>query len=115
MTIRQVEGSVVFPENAPVASGQVADIEVHDISLADAPSEVVARRVIDGVEVAPGGRLPFALEVEEADPRRSLSLRVHVHPALAEHMATGDMLTTAYVPVPSTGTPEPLEVAVQVI
>ena len=113
--MRTVTGEIIFPDDAPSTANLVADIEVLDISEADAPSRVVARQTVEHAEVAPGGTMPFSIEVPETDPRSSLTLRAHVHSPHTEHMGSGDMLTTAVVPVPPTGTPPPLRVRVAVI
>jgi uncharacterized lipoprotein YbaY len=113
--VRTVTGRIVFPADAPVTKGQVAEIEVLDISLADAPSRVVARHVLWDVEVAPKRTLAFAIETPESDPGAQLTLRAHIHPSHEQRIMAGDMLSTAACPVPPEGTPEPINVPVQVI
>jgi hypothetical protein len=113
--VRTIKGRIVFPADAPVAKDQVAEIEVLDISLADAPSRVLARHVLWDVEVAPKRTLAFTLEAPESDPGAQLTLRAHVHPSREQRILAGDMLSTVACPVPPEGTPEPIDVPVQVI
>ncbi len=110
--MRTVTGEVVFPEHVSVSAGLVAEIEVLDISEADAPSRMIAKQTVQDPVVTAHGRLEFSLDVPETDPAGQLTLRAHVHPVDAVGMAPGDLLSTVMIPVPPTGTPEPVETPV---
>jgi len=113
--MRTITGRIVFPADAPVRRGQVAEIEVLDISLADAPSRVLARAVLRDVEVGPERTLEFAMEAPESEPGAQLTLRAHVHAFHEDRITAGDMLSTVACPLPPEGSPEPFDVPVKVI
>jgi putative lipoprotein len=113
--MRTIKGEIVLPPNAPsVKAGRII-VEIRDVSLADAPSTVVAERQLDNVSLKPGGRIKFRIPVPEVNADRTLSVRVHVSLDGSGVTKSGDLLSTAYHPVPSTGKPAPLEVPVSVI
>jgi uncharacterized lipoprotein YbaY len=98
-----VSGAAVVPagiEGFPAAS---VHVEVRDATLADAPSVLLASRTYDGVAVRPGARLPFALTVADAPEHALLSLRVHVDVAGDGAVASGDLLSTRFHPLPTSG------------
>ena len=113
--MRTIKGEVIFPPDAPSTKSGLVKIEVRDVSVADAPSTVVAERQIKNVPLKPNGRIKFEIPVPELPENRTLSLRVHVSPDGSASVKSGDLLTTAHYPVPSTGTPAPLNVATTVI
>jgi putative lipoprotein len=113
--MRIVSGRILLPEDAPESDAADVLIEVRDVSLADAPSVVVAQERLDRVPIGPGEVIEFSLQVPEVDPRRRLSLRVHVDVDGSGRVSTGDLLTTSSNPVPATGTPEPLNILVSAI
>jgi putative lipoprotein len=97
---------------------QTADhvlIEVHDVSFADAPSTVVAKKKLERVPLSPNGRIRFALPVPEVDVARTLALQVHVSSKGSERVSPGDLLTTTAYPLPNNGEPPPLEVRVATV
>ena len=87
-------------------------IEVRDVSVADAPSTVLASRRLRRVKLRPGGRIPFALEVPEAAASQSLSMRVHVDVDGDGRVGAGDLLSTRAYPVAATGPVGALQIAV---
>jgi len=113
--MRTITGEIVLPENTPaVIAGQVI-IEVLDISLADAPSQLIAEQRLSNVALQPHGRINFSIIAPEVEANRTLTLRVHISLDGSGRMKSGDLLTTAIYPIPNTGTSPPLEVAVAVI
>jgi putative lipoprotein len=108
--MRKVTGTILFPSNANVMYGQAARISVLDISESDAPSQELASTDVENVDVTPGGFMPFEVEAPEVDPTRMLTVRVHVHPAGADRVASGDLITTAVCPVPPEGDSPPIDV-----
>src|SRR5215468_10862767 len=113
--MRTVTGNIVLPANAPTVNADQILIEVRDISLADAPSTVIAHERLDDVALKPNGQVRFKIPVPEVESNRRLSLRVHVNLDGSGRTNSGDLLTTASHPIPNTGTPAPLEVPVVVI
>jgi putative lipoprotein len=87
-------------------------IEVRDVSVADAPSTMIAARRLRRVALRPGRRIPFALEVPEVAASQSLSVRVHVDVDGDGRMGPGDLLSTRAYPVAATGPLGMLQIAV---
>ncbi len=112
--MRSIKGHIVVPANAPKRKAQVVSIEVHDISVADAPSKLVARSTLKNVQLKPNQQLPFQLDVPEAS-KASLAFRVHVDWDGDGAPASGDLLTTQVISVPRTAKPAAIEVPVTLI
>ncbi len=108
--MRKVTGTIQFPVNANVMSEMAVQVSVLDISESDAPSRELASMEIDNVDITPGGSMPFEVDAPGADPSRMLTVRVHVHPAGADRVASGDLITTAVYPVPPEDDPPPIDV-----
>jgi uncharacterized lipoprotein YbaY len=104
---------VVIPPDGPEGEAIRIVIEVRDVSLADAPSRVVAQEQLEHVAVHPNDRLAFALEVPESEPSAALSLRVHVDMDGSGRVSRGDLLTTSSQPVPPVGDARHLVVRVR--
>ena|SRR5687768_4495461 len=113
--MRTVKGEIVLPPNAPSEKAGQMVVEVRDVSLADAPSTVLAERRLNNVSMKPNGRIKFQLSVPEVSGDRTLSVRVHVSLDGSGVTKSGDLLNTASHTVPSTGKPAPLEIPVSVI
>jgi uncharacterized lipoprotein YbaY len=113
--VRTIKGNVDLPANTPKRKAGSVLVEVRDISLADAPSTVVAEQRLEDVPLEPNGQIGFKLQVPDVEPNRTLSLRAHVSMDGSGQVKSGDLLTTAHHPVPSTGTPDSLEIPVVAI
>jgi uncharacterized lipoprotein YbaY len=113
--MRTVQGKVQFPANAPTVKARRAIIEVRDVSEADAPSLVVAEQTLEDVDVSPGKELDFEFAVPEVEPGHTLAMRVHIDVKGTGRTESGDLLTTQNYRVEGSGTPEPMQVPVQVI
>ncbi|WP_162606656.1 YbaY family lipoprotein [Jiangella asiatica] len=98
-----MHGEAVLPETAPTGPAARMTVEVHDVTLADAPSAVVARTVLERVPLAPNRVIEFDLDVPEASPGRDLSLRVHVDVDGTGVVTPGDLITTQHLPVAGVG------------
>ena len=59
-----VSGSVFYPQRVALPEGTVLTVQVRDISLADAPSVLVAEQIIGVTQQVP---IPFDLTVDPAD------------------------------------------------
>ena len=101
--MRTIKGQVILPANAPAVDAGLIVVEVRDVSMADAPSVLVAEERLSHVALRPGGRIEFKLIVPEVGPGRMLSLRAHASLDGSGRVKSGDLLTTASHPVPSTG------------
>jgi putative lipoprotein len=113
--MRNQTGRLTLPANVPATSAGLVLVEVRDVSEADAPSVVVAELRLRDVPLAPHGQIPFQLRVPDVPSNRVLSVRAHISTDGSGQVKAGDLLTIAHLPVPSTGTPEPLDVPVAVI
>ncbi|MEU5235973.1 YbaY family lipoprotein [Streptomyces lydicus] len=100
---RLVRGVVALPAEAPATPAARVLVEVRDVSLADAPSTVVAAQVLTDVPLAPHGRFPFSVEVPDLDPAGTYGLRVHIDLAGTGSVESGDLINTEAIAVP----PEP--------
>jgi putative lipoprotein len=113
--MRPIAGTIVLPADAPAGRARRVLIEVRDVSLADAPSTVVAEQALTDVALRPHGRIGLNLDVPEVGAARTLSLRVHVDLDGSGQTKTGDLLTVASQPVPSRGPATGLTVPVALI
>ncbi|KIZ16059.1 YbaY family lipoprotein [Streptomyces natalensis] len=96
-----VRGIVSLPADAPATQAARVLVEVRDVSLADAPSTVVAAHVQTDVPLAPHGRIPFSVDVPDLDPRGAYGLRVHVDLSGSGALEPGDLISTqAHAVVP---------------
>ncbi|MFH8680369.1 YbaY family lipoprotein [Streptomyces lydicus] len=103
---RLVRGVVALPAETPATPAARVLVEVRDVSLADAPSTVVAAQVLTDVPLAPHGRFPFSVEVPDLDPAATYGLRVHIDLAGTGSVESGDLINTRSITVP----PEPTDV-----
>jgi putative lipoprotein len=112
-----VRGEVVVPPDAAPAGEADLVVEVEDVSRADAPSQVIGTLRVEGVEVAPGATLPFAVEVpaDAVDERRFYSVRAHVDVSRSGTVERGDLLSTRSYPVLTRGHGREATIAVRAI
>ncbi|MBT2510768.1 YbaY family lipoprotein [Streptomyces sp. ISL-98] len=101
---RSVTGFVSLPPNAPAGPAARVLVEVRDVSSADAPSTVVGEQVQADIQLAPGGRVPFRVQVPDLDPTAVYGLRVHVDLSGSGILEAGDLITTQATPVPAEST-----------
>jgi len=113
--MRTITGQVALPTNAPAANAGLVLIEVRDVTLADAPSTLVAEQRLNKIRLMPNGQIEFKILVPEVEQNRSLSFRVHVSLDGSGRVKSGDLLTTAIIPVPNVGVRAPINVPVSVI
>jgi putative lipoprotein len=110
---KSVHGAIVLPAEASKAGAKNILVEVRDVSVIDAPSTVVASKVLKGKKVSAGTEVPFTLEMPSVAPNRRLELRVHVDMSGNGQVTPGDYLTTESIAVPHEGTTAPLSVRVK--
>jgi putative lipoprotein len=113
--MRSVKGEIVLPADAPEREAKTVLIEVRDVSVADAPSQVVATTRLANIECRPNERIPFELPTPEAPASRMLAVRVHVDWDGDGSVSSGDLLTTESIPVPVAGFVGALRVPVRLI
>lgn len=113
----KVTGQVVF-EEPPSELDALMIVKLEVVSLADAPSAVVAKfeRRIHGEDVE---HLPFELELEtEVNPNGLYTVSAHVslHPHdNPNDIQRGDYITMESYPVLTQGNPNDLEVVIKQI
>lgn len=112
---RVVRGEILLPPEGVPAGAATVVVQVEDVSRADAPSEVVAERRLDGVVLRPGEALPFEIEVpaEAIDERRSYSVSARLGVSLSQQVKVGDLITTQSHPVLTRGHPDHARVTVR--
>jgi putative lipoprotein len=89
-------GTVALPGDAPAGAATVR-VSVEDTTLQDVAAVRLAEAVLPGIDLSPGGRLPFAIDVDTVPP--GATVRVHVDLAGDGDVASGDLLTVQAVPV----------------
>ncbi|KKH45236.1 hypothetical protein EO93_11250 [Methanosarcina sp. 1.H.A.2.2] len=102
-TYGTIQGNILFEsQKAPVEDATVY-IRLDDVSLADAPSTVIAETSIEGVSVGREGNnsIPFTMGFPELAGNRSYSLRVHVDVDGDGKVSKGDYITTWHNGVPA--------------
>ena len=112
---RILQGTIVLPADTPTGEYPRIRVEVRDVSVADAPSIVVAATELRDVTVGPGTMLAFELPVPEQDRSRSFSVRVHASRDGSPSTQQGDLVSTASYPVASVGPVAALRIPVRVV
>src|SRR3954452_4330590 len=112
--MRSIKGHIVVPADAPKRKAGVVSIEVHDISVQDAPSKLVAQSILKNVQLGPNQQVSFHLNVPEAS-KALLAFRVHVDWDGDGSTASGDLLTTQVISVPPQAEPAAIKVPVTMI
>ncbi|MEM6889551.1 MAG: hypothetical protein AAF636_15620 [Pseudomonadota bacterium] len=94
-----VRGRLKFDSPESVAAGQRIRISVEDTSRAGASAETLVQKEVTIPENFDTGldNLPFEIDLDEN--RDGLTLRAHMPRHDGEDIRSGDMITTASVPV----------------
>jgi hypothetical protein len=111
--MRTITGQIVFPPNAPKLKVPLITIELHDISVADAPSKMLTETRLKNVSVRPNEHLAFKIKAPETS--RGVAFRVHVDCDGDGRVSAGDLLTTQVTYAPAEGQSGPVEVPVTLI
>ena len=99
--MKEYKGRIILPANTPSGWAQKIVIEVRDVSLADAPSILIAEEQLHDIMLAPNKKIEFKIGVPEVTSKQSLSFRVHISKDGDDHVKSGDLLTAISYPVPS--------------
>jgi uncharacterized lipoprotein YbaY len=97
-----VRGTIVFESFRPELTGATVYVRLEDVSLADAPAEVVSEQVIGNpAERASAKGIPFALPGSrtDIDSRNRYSTAVHVDMDGTGNVSAGDYISTEINPV----------------
>jgi uncharacterized lipoprotein YbaY len=114
-----VFGNIVFnPQPDPgVFHRMVIYIYLEDISYADAPAQVITNVTIDQISQESRGnaRVPFAIRSIPPEGKGRYSLRVHADVDGDGKVSRGDYITKTSYPVRIRGSPQRIEVRVEVV
>ena len=96
-----VEGEIFFEDVFSSFSGATVYIRLEDVSIADAPAQIVAEKVVRNVSVNVDNLrpLPFSLNSPVLDERAMYSLSAHVDVGNNGIITQGDYITTESYPV----------------
>jgi uncharacterized lipoprotein YbaY len=111
----QVKGEILIGEEIGSFSNATVNAYLEDVSIADAPSKVVAKQVIPNVSHEAGSekRVPFNLYGEKLDKKANYSVRVHVSLQGDKEIHRGDCITMESHPVLTRGYPNQVVVPVK--
>jgi putative lipoprotein len=115
MKTRRIGGNIILPVNAPSVNAKLVVVELHDVSLIDAPSVVISSQQLLDIPIHPLGRISFSFLAPESNLQTSLTLRVHVSMAGDGIVSPGDFMTTASHQIANTGDRQQVELPVQLI
>lgn len=111
--MRTITGHIVFPGNAPRRKARRITVELHDVSLQDAPSKMLTQTLLEDVAIKPGSSAAFTIDAPEAS--RGVAFRVHVDWDGDGKVSAGDLLTTQVIAAPGAEQKELVEVPVTLI
>ena len=112
-----VTGSIIFSQELNSFSGATANIYLEDVSLIDAPSQIITKQVIPNLshQIGTENRVEFALFGEIPNPCAKYSIRVEVTLHKDESIHRGDYISMESYPVLTFGYPNHVSVLVQEI
>ena len=115
MSPNTIEGEIVFAEATSSFSKATLYVRLEDVSLADAPSRVVAQEVVPNVslEMSNPRPVPFSIQVPGLDRRTTYNLAVHVDVDNDGSVTSGDYITMESVPVPTSPLPARVNIRVR--
>lgn len=110
-----VQGEIELPLDAMPFRPSHVLVELEDISRADAPSQVVARRKLVTGTLRGHDLIPFGLEVPAStlNEQNLYSVRVHVDMSGSGEVKRGDYITMQSYPVLTRGHGNNIRVAVR--
>jgi len=110
-----VSGEIQFAEQPHLPSDAKAYVRLSDVSMADAPSRLIAEQVLtDVAEKANSGKpIPFVLYDTIQDPQASYAISVLVDVDDDGRISRGDFINMQSYPVLTFGYPSHLTVQVK--
>lgn len=110
-----VTGSILFSPELSSFSGARANVYLEDVSLVDAPAQMITKQVIPNISHQKGteNQIEFALFGEIPNPRARYSIRVQVTLHGDDSIHRGDYITMESYPVLTFGYPNQVSVLVQ--
>jgi uncharacterized lipoprotein YbaY len=110
-----VTGSILLSQELSSFSGATATVYLEDVSLVDAPAQIITKQVIPNVSHKMGteNKIEFALFAEIPNPRARYSIRVQVTLHDDQSIHRGDYITMESYPVLTFGYPNRVSVLVQ--
>jgi putative lipoprotein len=101
--MRTISGEIALPADVAGTHATSILIELRDVSVADAPSQVIASKTLRRKPLSAGARIPFSIEAPDARGRH-LALRVHiVSGGGTRGLGGGEYLSTQTIAVPAEG------------
>ena len=112
-----VTGEIHFAQKPQLPSDAKAYVRLLDTSMADAPSRLVAETVLKDIsqQANLGNPIPFALDGDPPDERRSYTISVLVDLDGDGKVSPGDFINTQSYPVLTFGYPNKVSVQVKQI
>lgn len=109
-----VSGEILFPNDSFLQDSAVGYIHLLDVSLADAPSFIVAEEVIEDIaeRILKGETIKFALYGEIKNPRASYTVSVHIDLDGDGRVGRGDYINMQSYPVITFGHPNVIKMKV---
>lgn len=110
-----IEGKIHLVDVTSSIPHATVYVRLLDVSLADAPSKVIAEEVIHNVsiEVESLRSLPFSVRTSKLDKRAMYTLTAHVDASGKGAITPGDYITMESFPVAPTDSPAHMHVRVR--
>jgi uncharacterized lipoprotein YbaY len=95
-----ISGKIVF-EPTDSFSGATAYIRILDVSILDAPSNVVAESVLRGLTLQKerSAAVEYSIDCPPLNPNRSYTIEVHIDVSGTRNVTIGDYITMESYPV----------------
>ncbi len=99
-----IEGRVHFVDVSSSIPHATVYVRLEDVSLADAPSKVIAEELIPNISIEAEGQpsVPFSIRTPGLDERTVYTLTVHVDVGGSGEITLGDYITMESYPVSPT-------------
>lgn len=110
-----VTGEIVFGEDAQSFSGGTLYVRLEDVSLADAPSKLIAEQILTDIsyEIGSETKLEFALKDELPDDSARYNVCAFIDLDGDRQVSQGDYISTQSYPVLTFGYPNHILVRVR--
>jgi hypothetical protein len=121
VVVSTVRGFLLLPGNAPTAARVPAVVRVRDITFSDAPAEAPVQQIEMLVDIAPGARRPFSIDLDDewlAKVGRNeceLNLEVHIDRDANGIFSPGDLVSMQAHPLGPTAADTEQEVSLVLV